>query len=245
MAPLGGGAGSVLGDNDQVPRTPRDRWTIVVPLKSSARGKSRIELDPALRRRLAVAMALDTVTAAAAADGVLTVLVVVDDPADGDQLAAIPWVRIVRSRTPGLNQAIADGLHAVGHDASSVENVADGPGPVAVLPADLPSLAAMELSEALAAAVPHRSAVVADRQGTGTTLLTAAGAHHLQPRYGSESLRRHVAGGAVLLDLPVTSGLRRDVDQIDDLAGVRGPRTLAVLTEAGWAPDLCAAQRAV
>jgi 2-phospho-L-lactate/phosphoenolpyruvate guanylyltransferase len=81
--------------------------------------------------------------------------------------------------------------------------------------------------------------VVADRQGTGTTLLAASSREFLQPRYGAGSLGRHRAAGAVLLDLPVESGLRRDVDHVADLLGVTGPRTVEVLSEAGWAPPLC------
>jgi hypothetical protein len=57
-------------------------------------------------------------------------------------------------------------------------------------------------------------------------------------------LRRHLADGAVLLDLPVESGLRRDVDRVDDLQGVTGSRTLAVLESAGRGPVLCQARPA-
>ena len=86
--------------------------------------------------------------------------------------------------------------------------------------------------------------MVADRQGTGTTLLAASHSGQLRPQYGRDSLRRHVAAGAVLLDLPVASGLRRDVDRIGDLFGMTGSRTLAVLEAAGWGPGLCQARPA-
>ena len=215
-----------------------------MPLKSSVRGKSRIEVDPALRRRLVLAMAFDTVSAAAA-DGVRAVLVVLDDPADGDELAEIGGVRILRTRAADLNTAIGDGLAVVAGESASQQNSPDDARPVAVLPADLPSLTPLELAGALQAAAAHHLAVVADRQGTGTTLLAASSIRWLQPRYGGGSLDRHVNAGAVPLDLSVESGLRRDVDQADDLVGVTGPRTIAVLQQAGWVPDLCAARRAV
>jgi len=197
------------------------------------RGKSRLQLEPELRRRLALTMALDTVTAAAITPGVAEVLVVIEDPADGDALARVPGVRIRMTRAAGLNAAIGDGLGA--RDGRSG-------GQIAVLPGDLPSLTAAELSAALAAARPHRLTVVADRQGTGTTLLTASAGAWLRPQYGPDSLRRHVADGALPLELPVDSGLRRDVDQVADLHGVTGPRTLALLAEAGWSPPLCGAR---
>ena len=206
-----------------------------MPLKSSIRGKSRIDVDPVLRRRLALAMATDTAAAAAAAEGVGLVLVVAEDARDAERLAEIPGVRIQTTTTAGLNQAIRDGLSSLGPAAA---------GPVAVLPGDLPSLTADELGDALAAAGPHRLAVVADRQGTGTTLLTASNPGQLRPHYGGESLRRHLAVGAVLLDLPIASGLRRDVDRVEDLLGVTGSRTLAVLESAGWGPALCEARPA-
>lgn len=220
------------------PTPQTDSWTIIVPLKSSARGKSRIEVDPALRRQLAVAMALDTVAAASAATRVATVLAVVDDPADGGRLAEIDRVQVHRTTTVGLNSAIADGLAAVGRR---------GAGPVAILPADLPSLTAGELDAALALAAGRRFAVVADRQGTGTTLLAADAAADLQPLYGAGSLRRHLAAGATPLELPLDSGLRRDVDDASDLAGVTGSRTLALLEAVGLLPapvGLCAARPA-
>jgi len=210
--------------------TPRTDWTLLVPLKSSVRGKSRIDVDPELRGRLAFAMAADTIAAASTAPGVGSLLVVAEDAEDGDRLARLHGVRIQLTTTTGLNEAIRDGL----------AGVADGP--VAVLPADLPSLTADELGAALAAAASHRAAVVADRQGTGTTLLTATAAGRLRPHYGGDSLRRHVLGGAVLLDLPVESGLRSDVDQVGDLMGVTGSRTLAVLDDAGWGTRLCDAR---
>jgi 2-phospho-L-lactate guanylyltransferase len=220
------------GDNGPVQLIPGSgRWTIVVPLKSSSRGKSRLEVDPGLRRRLAVAMAQDTVAAAAAAELVRAVLIVAEDAADAQELSRTAGVRTVLTGVAGLNESITDALR-----------VLSPKGPVAVLPGDLPSLVPEELDDALLAAGPHGVAVVADRQGTGTTLLAAAAAGGLRPRYGAGSFARHVASGAVPLQLPVSSGLRRDVDRRTDLAGVTGARTLAVLAGAGCDVGLCAAR---
>lgn len=202
-----------------------------MPLKSSSRGKSRLEVDPVLRRRLAVAMAQDTVTATASAGRVRAVLVVAEDPADAQGLSRIAGVRTLITRVAGLNESIADGVSALSTN-----------GPVAVLPGDLPSLDPAELDDALLAAGPHGFAVVADRQGTGTTLLAAATVDRLRPRYGAGSFARHVASGAVPLELPVTSGLRRDVDLPNDLAGITGAGTLAVLAGAGCGAGLCEAR---
>jgi 2-phospho-L-lactate guanylyltransferase len=178
-------------------------------------------------------MAIDTVEAATLAGAVRDVLVVVEDPADGDRLTEVARVRIVRTATRGLNEAITDGLAAL---AAATD------GPIGVLPGDLPSLTADELDRALSAAGRHRRAVVADRQGTGTTLLTAAWRSELRPQYGAGSLGQHVADGAVPIELPVDSGLRRDVDRAADLAGVTGARTVEVLVSAGLINPLCEAR---
>jgi 2-phospho-L-lactate guanylyltransferase len=209
------------------PISVTSRWTVVVPLKASHRGKSRIKLDPLLRHRLVLAMAHDTVEAASAAATVGDVLVMLEDPADGDRLAAMTGVRAVLAQGSGLNSAILQGLR-------SLSALPDGP--VAVLPGDLPSLTAEELDQALDAARPHPQAVVADRQGTGTTLLGASSRELLRPQYGEGSLARHVAAGAVPLEIPVGSGLRHDVDRVADLHEVTGPRTRELLAGAGWAP---------
>jgi 2-phospho-L-lactate guanylyltransferase len=192
-------------------------WLVLVPVKSTAVGKSRLRLDPKRRARLARAMARDTVTAAAAATRVRAVLAIVDDDADGRMLAAIGAVSAHRSGVPGLNESIREALALPEVSA----------GPVAVLPADLPSLRPDELDGALAAADGLPLAVVADRQGTGTTLLAAASAGSLDPHYGPGSFAAHLAAGAVPLAVPGESGLRRDVDVLDDLRDVTGPLTCA------------------
>ncbi len=162
---------------------------------------------------------MDTVEAAATAAGVETVLVVADDRSDARLFAGMPDVLTMVTRAGGLNEAILDGARHVGH------------GWIAALPGDLPSLRANELSDALIRAQPHPLSVVADRQGSGSTLLAASTVRGLLPLYGPDSFARHVAVGAVPLTLPLASGLRRDVDVIGDLSGVTGRRTLAVLAE--------------
>ncbi len=196
-------------------------WTVIVPVKASARAKSRIRLDPAMRRTLALIMAEDTVSAIVGAAPVGRTLVVLEDARDGAMLARVPGVDLFVTHTDELNAAIRDGLGALGPEPA---------GPVAVVPADLPSLTAAELAEALNLAAAHPRSVVADRAGTGTTLLAARSADLLDPRYGAGSFAAHVAGGAVPLALPSRSGLRRDVDRVDNLRSVTGPRTRAVLT---------------
>lgn len=220
----------------------------MLPLKASDRGKSRLRVDPALRQRLMMAMAMDTAEAAAAAAAVAEVLVIVEDDSDGREFDQLPGVRVVVTQTRALNDAIRDGLAGLVGTRSTAAAPRPGgargdagSGPVATLPGDLPSLTSEELDAALAACLPHRLAVVADRQGTGTTLLAAASTAALEPHYGPGSLRRHLAAGAVPIELPADSGLRRDVDVADDLDSVRGRRTVEVLD--GAVEALCQARR--
>lgn len=189
-------------------------WTVIVPVKATSRGKSRIAVDPMLRQRVAVALATDTVTAAAEARSVCDVVVVVDDQDDRAIFSAIPGVRIRLTRASSLNAAIVDGTTGIA-------------GPVAVLPGDLPALTGQELDAVLAmiGSAGHPMAVVADRQGTGTTLLAAVDPAQLRPLYGPDSYRRHLAAGAHGLELPEDSWIRRDVDTVADLVQITAGRT--------------------
>lgn len=181
-----------------------------------------------MRRSLALIMAQDTVTAVAGAISVGRTLVVVEDARDGTTVGGVPGVEVFVTHTDELNAAILDGVGALG----------PGTGPVAVLPADLPSLTSGELVDALTLAAAHPRSVVADRAGTGTTLLAARSADLLDPRYGVDSFRAHVGGGAVPLAVPLRSGLRRDVDRVDNLRSVTGPRTRAILKLLTWPPPV-------
>ena len=106
------------GDNGPVTSGSSRPWTVIVPVKASARAKSRIRLDPAMRRALALIMAQDTVSAVASAGPVGRTLVVVEDPGDGASLARMPGVEVFLTHTDELNAAIRDGLAALGPGAT-------------------------------------------------------------------------------------------------------------------------------
>jgi 2-phospho-L-lactate guanylyltransferase len=115
----------------------------------------------------------------------------------------------------------------------------DSAAPSAVMLGDLPALQPADLDAALLGASEHHWAFVPDAEGTGTTLVVAqAGLPH-SLRFGADSAEQHGLSGYAELELPATSGLRRDVDtleQLDELARLDaagalliGPRTRAVL----------------
>ena len=129
----------------------------------------------------------------------------------------------------GLNPAVA---HAARHVAATWPEDA-----IAVVVADLPALTAHALDLVLAEAETLDLGVVLDRQGMGTTMLTAAPGRPVHPRFGPGSARRHLALGATRLLAP--SSARTDVDVVDDLDAARrlgfGP-AMAALFHAGELP---------
>ena len=100
--------------------------------------------------------------------------------------------------------------------------------------ADLPALRPSELASALGATDPARMSFVADQERTGTTAVVAPTLETFRPSFGPGSRRQHLEADAFEVDGVDVPGLRRDVDDPDDLvAAIRlgvGPRTSMVTT---------------
>ncbi|MFD6069999.1 MULTISPECIES: 2-phospho-L-lactate guanylyltransferase [Amycolatopsis] len=198
---------------------------LIVPMKRPAEGKSRLRgaVVPERHAELVLALAYDTLSAAISADGVRRVLVVAADPASVADLTELGVEIVTEPSRGGLNAALRHGEELLRRDTPS--------GLVGALQADLPALRTEDLTAALAEAAGKR-AFVADRQGTGTTLLLAGAGRALAPRFGTGSARAHTASGATPLTIAAES-LRADVDTSDDLAHVRtlgvGKRTSTLL----------------
>ncbi len=182
-------------------------FALVVPVKSLSAAKSRLG-DSSARPSLALAFALDALTAASTAALVSRLVVVSDEPSLREPLAALGALRVPDEGGGDLNEAILGGVRRC------------PAGPVAAMCADLPALTSTDLDEALTQALrsfsDHRMALVADTQGTGTTLLAAADPSALEPHFGPGSRAAHRAAGAVEIGLPVPT-LRADVDSPSDL----------------------------
>jgi 2-phospho-L-lactate guanylyltransferase len=182
------------------------RWTIIIPVKRLAIGKSRLRGAPA-DDALVLAVALDTIDAARESDAVDRVLVVTADTTIADAVRALGAEIVADQPDAGLNPAIALGAALAGSDR-----------PRAALLADVPALRSAELTDALhKAAGTCTRAYVADHAGTGTTLLVAPAGTELGPRFGADSAAAHAASGALALDGDWPS-LRLDVDTAADLA---------------------------
>jgi len=205
-------------------------WSLVVPVKVLAQAKSRLTgLADERRSRLALAMAADTIEAASRADAVAAVLVVTDDSEVAETAISLGAIVLADEPAAGLNEALRHGA-AYARDRWPDRGVAG-------LAADLPALRPEELTMALTAAASLRVAFVADAAGTGTTLYAAVPGAPFRPRFGGLSGRRHLADGAAKIAAGwQPSGLRRDVDTIDDLrlaaASGLGARTQTVALDA-------------
>ncbi|NYF15281.1 2-phospho-L-lactate guanylyltransferase [Microbacterium sp. AK009] len=198
-------------------------WVVVVPVKATTRGKSRLSVDGVHRVALARAIALDTVAAAASCPLVSQVIVVTDEATLPLHAADIPGLRFVpEGEARGLNAAIAAGIDAAGDRM-----------PRAALLGDVPALRGDDLAVALRAASQVERGVVADAEGTGSTLVTARAGVAWRSAFGEGSFAAHRALGCEVLEVPRDSTLRRDVDTAEQLREARGiglgARTTAVL----------------
>lgn len=211
-------------------------WTVLVPVKPSVLGKSRLAVDAVDRVAIARAVALDTIAAAAACEAVERVVVVTDDAGLVLQAADIPGLRFVEE-TPSVAEALtlppaalAGGLNGAIARAAAV--VGEGM-PRAALLGDLPALRSGDLAPALSAAASVDRGVVADAEGTGSTLVTARAGIPWISAFGEGSFAAHLALGFAALAVPEDSTLRRDVDTADQLVQATalglGGRTAALL----------------
>ena len=184
----------------------------MVALKPVARAKSRLgDLPDPLRRRLAWTMAVDTLTALAAAGA--AVLVVGDQPALASRLtrAGVRARAVGEAGAVGMNGALDRGARLL---------VADGCSTVLACVGDLPALRPSSVRAVLQAASDQGRAFLADASGTGTTMLVTRRTD-LDPRFQGPSAAAHAASGATALtDLQLGSPVpdaRADVDTRHDL----------------------------
>lgn len=198
------------------------RWTVTIPVKPTAIGKSRLEASPTARAELARAIALDTIAATIECPDVDRVIVVTDDAEVAREARSLGAEAIPEGTARGLDAAVATGAERAGLGAAR-----------AALLGDVPALRAADLSRALRAAASADRAVVADAEGTGSTLVTARAGVPWVSAFGDGSFARHVGLGCHALPIAGDSTLRRDVDTADQLrdAGALGlgPRTGAAV----------------
>lgn len=207
----------------------------VVALKRAELGKSRLgDLPGPLRRRLAWTMAVDTLTALAAA--VDRLVVVSDDPALESRLQRQGLsVTVLGEPSPGgMNSAL-------GHGALSLRET--GSAVVLACVGDLPALRPSSVRRVLDAAAGRPRSFLADATGIGTTMLLAHDSE-LQPHFQGPSAAAHRDSGAAPLTDQLLGGplpdARWDVDTGPDLIEAYrlglGRATAALFDRAAGAP---------
>ncbi|MEO5711260.1 MAG: 2-phospho-L-lactate guanylyltransferase [Nocardioidaceae bacterium] len=190
------------------------RFAVLVPVKPPAFAKSRLgDLGDAVRRDLATAFAVDTVTAALACPSVERVLVVTDD----HELAA----GLVDLGVDVLPDGAVDDLNGTLRLAAAEMHRREPTLRLVALCADVPALRADDLALALDAAAPFGLSFVADADGVGTTAVVAARLDDFTPCFGPGSRQRHLDAGAHEIDSVDVPTLRRDVDDRAALADAR------------------------
>lgn len=182
-----------------------------MPLKPWQTAKSRLTLDNESRSALAEAFAYDVLDVVAASECVSQLVVVTTEPRLVSGYVGESTV-VVLPRTNGLNNAVRCGGRWL--------RLNNRPGPIAVIPGDLPSLTLPSLDRVFEAASQFDRAHVPDLDGVGTTILTASSPNELSPSYGPDSAHMHaIAGSHLMADADIRT--RRDVDTLADLFQAR------------------------
>ncbi|MGH3940247.1 MAG: 2-phospho-L-lactate guanylyltransferase [Pseudonocardiaceae bacterium] len=207
---------------------------LLVPVKSLARAKTRLRRaadggigSTQAHLMLALALARDTIAAAAGAAMVHRVVAICSD--------AMVREALVRDGVEVIEDEPAAGLNPALRYGEAVLRATNPAAAIGALQADLPALRPAELDCAVRDGLATGSrAFCTDRAGIGTTLLLAAPQLRLDPQFGPESAAAHRARGARELS-GCWPGLRCDVDTVADLAvatdlGV-GPFTRSALPD--------------
>lgn len=180
------------------------RWSVILPIKGGSEAKSRLGSHP---RSISLAheFAEKTLAAVLACPEVGNVIIVAGD----ERWANLRSERITVMSDPG------GGLNAAICAARDHEFENHGNHLVGVVPSDLPLLDPMDLAKVLKEARLHPRTFVRDKDGDGTTLLTAVKKSELAPLYGEGSALAHLNSGAIELLAP--HSVRFDVDTPADL----------------------------
>lgn len=180
-------------------------FQVVIPVKDIGRAKSRLDVDPSDRRDLALAFALDVLTASAACSLVEDLVVVTCDQLVADM--AMDRGAYVLTPPPGgsLNHDLTWGLEELRCSR-----------PTAVLMSDLPSLGSEELDDALSRVRAQPGTCYVEDLHTGGTTLLGSSWGGLVPQFGTGSAMAYKVAGATTIGSDLVS-LRCDVDDVDGL----------------------------
>jgi len=184
-------------------------FAAIVPIRSWATGKSRLDVDDEARESLGRAFALDVVTVLQDSPRIDLVVIVTSD---ADVRTTFASCDVVDDRGRGLDDAVSQGCaHLLERRRSRA----------LVVPSDLPSISVPALDEVLDLAEGFTHTFCPDAEGDGTSLVISHDPASLVTSYGHGSAAAHRAAGLVpLLGAPLE--VRRDVDTLQHLQEAQG-----------------------
>lgn len=185
--------------------------SLILPVKETARAKSRLAIDPALRPLVARWLALATTRAALNSPSVGAVWVVTRDKQVAQLVRELGAGVVQDTGTYGLNPAADLGRrHALAARPAAA---------VGILVSDLPLLQPKDLDDAVEAFRHHGEPMfVADHHGVGTTLLLHGPRSRPGIGFGGRSAGLHLRLGYRPYD--AAPGLRLDLDTLEDLHSI-------------------------
>ena len=190
------------------------RTAAILPVKSFGDAKQRLGslLGAGSRQALAQAMFQDVLASLRKVEGIERIVVVASEPSV--EFAADEQIVLLEDQArEGQSAAALIGIHWA---------IAEGFDRVLLVPGDTPLLAVAEL-EALLESSPEEVVIVPDRHGTGTNGLLLRPPTAIEPSFGPDSLKRHVAAAEaaeVRHRVEHMKSLMFDVDTSEDLAVV-------------------------
>jgi 2-phospho-L-lactate/phosphoenolpyruvate guanylyltransferase len=190
------------------------RTAAILPVKSFGAAKQRLGslLGSGSRHALAQAMFQDVLASLRRVEGIERIVIVASEPSV--EFAADDHIVVLEDEvSDGQSPAAAVGIRWA---------VAGGFERVLLVPGDTPLLSAPEI-DALLANAPEEVVIVPDRHGTGTNGLLLRPPTAIEPSFGPDSLKRHVAAAeaaSVAHRVERVPSLVFDVDTADDLAVV-------------------------
>jgi 2-phospho-L-lactate/phosphoenolpyruvate guanylyltransferase len=186
----------------------------ILPVKSFGAAKQRLSslLGSGSRQALAQAMFQDVLASLRKVEGIERIVVVASEPSV--EFAADEQVTLLEDEvSEGQSAAAAAGIRWA---------VASGFERVLLVPGDTPLASQTEI-DALLANAPEQVVIVPDRHGTGTNGLLLRPPTAIEPSFGPDSLKRHVAAAdaaGVAHRVERVPSLGFDVDTAEDLAVV-------------------------
>ncbi len=185
---------------------PNEPWSVFLPLKHFASGKSRLGAIPAdFKISLIKAMASDLIDALLQVGDIASITVVgVDHRLLSD--AANPRLNSFEIAEPiDINSDLTIAIGAVNR--------------IAIFLPDLPSATPLEISTALDLAGQCRTSFIADQNSIGSTAFFST-VGKVATHFGPNSAAAHRAAQAVELSHPTFRGIKADCDDWSDLLAI-------------------------